>query len=1148
MFTTLKKVGCLTIAGMMVCSQVFAGVLVGEEDGTPSHFSTNAWAIKFANGTVTVNADGTISHNQAAAGGGDSVSIDSASVVDPDFVSTGDIDFVDTANTITANINADKVDDTHINWGTGAGQVSAVDVPIADAGGIITATEVEGALQENRTAINLNTAKDLDDVAENGGSTDVAIDITATNASTIPLTLKGAASQSSSLLLAEKSDGTDVFQVRRSGSISNTDGVTTSAVQYGAGLFVFDYGEATPEHVNTTGSYDHTGGTYEKLFTNTAGDDFTQADADTGAHILMVGDNIGAIAEIKEYIDGDNVVVSGYGWDGDFAAETYFIIKHPIAIIADGAKHEFSVNSGGEFEVQSYQFTGSKMMKLENDVAGDEADTLHIQHDANGYSNADAIQLFYNTGDLQAGDNSQAIQITVDDSGASGGELDLIFLETTDATALEKHAIHVGVGFDTALSVSGASAIDQDYGYEYTAGASPVSKVVGDDSFINASDDEEIFSAANDFILMGNDNTFEILEVILATPSSKDLELEFYYSETDGSDTGVSGWVQFYPDDGTQGFTQSGLIDWNAPAAWDEDDLAEAGEAITEGYYIAIKRTRVGNPPTDAVEDYFKIYVSQSTGMNIDGLGVVQHPYLGGAPTGYEVDGKMWYESDGVHVYYDGGEQTLGVSGAGMTSFVMEDGDGTEVTVNNAEELKIVEGSGLDIDWTDVDNCSDADPCDLTIKVKDEGIDSEHYVDGSIDLAHMSSASVDSDNIVDATIAIGDLANGTDGQIITWAADATATAVGPGTDGQVLTSTGAGSPPAFEDATGGSGDVATDTIWDAKGDLAVGTGANTASKLTVGTNDYVLTADSGEATGVKWAAAGYTTLDEFEDESNWQVFYTDGSGDVQDLTLGSDGEYLMSNGATSAPSFETPDGGSGATSTDGSITYVTEADEDFAVGAATEADAKFYTEAATGKTSMGGPVAADGNFDLGVNTLTDDILGNLLKDYINLQVQSAKIGVVTNFITIGAQIDAGHGPWRLQFSGDATDEAMWTFRMPNTYGSNPVAKLGYVMEDATSGSETIDFEVKLMTVADGASEDVDADGFDTLNEITGGTTVPATADYLDEISISLTNDDGLAAGDLVILHVQRDHDDGDDDPDAATDQAELVYLQLEWDR
>jgi hypothetical protein len=46
------------------------------------------------------------------------------------------------------------------------------------------------------------------------------------------------------------------------------------------------------------------------------------------------------------------------------------------------------------------------------------------------------------------------------------------------------------------------------------------------------------------------------------------------------------------------------------------------------------------------------------------------------------------------------------------------------------------------------------------------------------------------------------------------------------------------------------------TAIDAKGDLVAGTGADTFSKLTVGANDTVLTADSSTATGLKWAAAG----------------------------------------------------------------------------------------------------------------------------------------------------------------------------------------------------------------------------------------------------------------------------------------------------
>ena len=53
---------------------------------------------------------------------------------------------------------------------------------------------------------------------------------------------------------------------------------------------------------------------------------------------------------------------------------------------------------------------------------------------------------------------------------------------------------------------------------------------------------------------------------------------------------------------------------------------------------------------------------------------------------------------------------------------------------------------------------------------------------------------------------------------------------------------------------GGSGDVATDAIWDAAGDLAVGSGANTASKLTKGADGTVLRMASGS---VGWGAIPY---------------------------------------------------------------------------------------------------------------------------------------------------------------------------------------------------------------------------------------------------------------------------------------------------
>jgi len=56
-------------------------------------------------------------------------------------------------------------------------------------------------------------------------------------------------------------------------------------------------------------------------------------------------------------------------------------------------------------------------------------------------------------------------------------------------------------------------------------------------------------------------------------------------------------------------------------------------------------------------------------------------------------------------------------------------------------------------------------------------------------------------------------------------------------------------------AGGGTSGAVTLTVdTDAKGDLIVGTGADAATKLSVGTNTYVLTADSSTASGLSWTA------------------------------------------------------------------------------------------------------------------------------------------------------------------------------------------------------------------------------------------------------------------------------------------------------
>lgn len=121
----------------------------------------------------------------------------------------------------------------------------------------------------------------------------------------------------------------------------------------------------------------------------------------------------------------------------------------------------------------------------------------------------------------------------------------------------------------------------------------------------------------------------------------------------------------------------------------------------------------------------------------------------------------------------------------------------------------------------------------------------------------------------------------------------------------------------------------------------------------------------------------------------------------------------------------------------------------------------------------------------------------------------------------------------------ATDEtAYWTFAAPQGFTGTVTAVITYAMASATSGN--IYWQAALEAITDGDATDTDAaTSFDTANS--GNGAVPGTAGYIDQITITMTNADSVAAGDYVRLSVNRDADAGGD---TATGDALLLSVEL----
>ena len=131
----------------------------------------------------------------------------------------------------------------------------------------------------------------------------------------------------------------------------------------------------------------------------------------------------------------------------------------------------------------------------------------------------------------------------------------------------------------------------------------------------------------------------------------------------------------------------------------------------------------------------------------------------------------------------------------------------------------------------------------------------------------------------------------------------------------------------------------------------------------------------------------------------------------------------------------------------------------------------------------------------------------------------------------------------LAFDASTDETAYWSFICPQGSFTTLTAYITYAMASATSG--TVGFQLAVEAITDGDTVDTDsATSFDTVNN-SASTTVPGTAGYIDQIAITLTNRDNIAAGDYCRVSLNRDAD-GSAITDSATGDAYVLAVELRF--
>lgn len=129
----------------------------------------------------------------------------------------------------------------------------------------------------------------------------------------------------------------------------------------------------------------------------------------------------------------------------------------------------------------------------------------------------------------------------------------------------------------------------------------------------------------------------------------------------------------------------------------------------------------------------------------------------------------------------------------------------------------------------------------------------------------------------------------------------------------------------------------------------------------------------------------------------------------------------------------------------------------------------------------------------------------------------------------------------LAFDATTDESCFWTLIVPQGWTGAITAVITYAMASAVAGTVGFQIAIEAITAQDAVDTDA-ATSFDTVNN-SASATVPATAGIIDQISITLTNNDSSAAADYFRVQLNRDAD-GSAIGDTAAGDAFVFAVEL----